>query len=156
MSPTGTQTVALYLLDYDQKGRSESVQVADDSNAAIGAPIAVSGTNFANGEYLIWSISGEVHIKITLVGGPNAVASGIFFGENSAMPPPATSGAYLFQKSATLAFGVARLTFTLPAGTYIVQITANAFSNTAVDPGTPEQILVSSGPLASLPFEQGR
>jgi hypothetical protein len=91
--PSGkSQTVALYLLDYDKGGRSESVTVTDANNDSppLSGPIAVSGTTFAGGEYLVWTITGEVHINITLVTGANAVASGLFFGENSTMPPPVT------------------------------------------------------------------
>ena len=146
--PAGqTQTVALYLMDYDHYGRSESVSVTDASNDTppLQGPNALSGANFVNGEYLVWSISGEVHINITLVGGINAVASGIFFGENGLMPPPVATGAYLFQKTngSLGAGGYATLTFTLPAGTYIVQFTANAFSNTTVAPGTLNQIEIT-------------
>ena len=89
--PSGkSQTVALYLLDYDKGGRSESVTVTDANNDSppLSGPIAVSG--FASGEYLVWTITGEVHINITLVTGANVVASGIFFGENSTTPPPVT------------------------------------------------------------------
>jgi hypothetical protein len=135
-------------MDYDHYGRSESVSVTDASNDTppLQGPNALSGANFVNGEYLVWSISGEVHINITLVGGSiNAVASGIFFGENGLMPPPVATGAYVFQKTngSLGAGGLALLTFTLPAGTYIVQITANAFSNTNVAPGTLNQIVIN-------------
>jgi hypothetical protein len=73
--PSGSQTVALYFLDYDKQGRSESVSVTDTSGNPLDGPHGVSATNFANGEYLLWTITGEVHITITLVNGPNAVAS---------------------------------------------------------------------------------
>jgi len=84
--PAGqSQTVAVYLQDYSQQGRAESVSITDpnNGNAPLGLPIAVSGTNFVTGEYLIWTITGEVNINFTLVSGPNPVANGIFFGGSS-------------------------------------------------------------------------
>jgi hypothetical protein len=117
--PSGTQTVALYFLDYDKQGRSESVSVTDTSNNPLSGPTAVSGTNFANGEYLLYTITGEVHINITLVNGPNAVASGIFFGEKGA---PVSASAYFqfaqeeFAPMATSTVAV----LNLPAGTFLL------------------------------------
>lgn len=69
---------ALYALDWDSQGRSETIQVSD----------AVSGTsldtrtisNFSNGVYIVWNITGNVTISVTTGGGPNAVISGAFFG----------------------------------------------------------------------------
>ena len=67
--------VALYLSDFDRAGRSESVQI---TNAATGAVLDTeSVANFANGDYLVWSITGHVKLTITNTGGwLNAVASG--------------------------------------------------------------------------------
>jgi len=36
-------------------------------------------SNFANGLYLVWNISGNVTIKVSCNSGPNAVISGVFF-----------------------------------------------------------------------------
>lgn len=123
--PAGqSQTVAVHFLDYDKQGRAESVSITDASNDTppLSGPIAVSGTNFANGEYLIWTITGEVHINITLVTGPNAVASGIFFGENSAMPPPAAASAYIHKIPSTFVPTTITTiaTLTLPTGNYFL------------------------------------
>jgi hypothetical protein len=71
--------VALYLLDFDHQGRSESVQVTDANSGAVLDTQSVA--NFANGEYLDWTITGHVKITVTNTGGwLNAVASGLFFG----------------------------------------------------------------------------
>lgn len=71
--------VALYLSDFDRAGRSESVQITDAGTGAVLDTESV--TNFANGDYLVWSITGHVKITITNTGGwLNAVASGLFFG----------------------------------------------------------------------------
>ena len=132
--PSGSQTVALYLLDYDKQGRSESVSVTDTSGNPLDGPHGVTATNFANGEYLLWKITGEVHITITLVNGPNAVASGIFFGENSILPPPATAGAYithpeLLPLNTSLTGPMVLASLSLPAGTYLIHADLNLASD---------------------------
>lgn len=81
--------VALYVLDWDQQNRSEMVQVVD---AASGASLSSSSiSNFGNGEYLIWTISGHVRINISTSGGPNCVVSGVFFGGAVVAPPASPS-----------------------------------------------------------------
>lgn len=73
-----THQVALYLLDWDNQGRSETVQVTDAGSGSVLDTRSIS--SFSGGEYLVWNINGHVHITISLNGGPNAVVSGIFFG----------------------------------------------------------------------------
>jgi hypothetical protein len=70
--------VALYLLDWDNAGRSERVDVIDPSTGKVLNSQTVSG--FGNGKYLVWNITGHVQIKITRLAGPDAVLSGLFFG----------------------------------------------------------------------------
>jgi hypothetical protein len=90
--------IALYLLDWDSKGRSESISVAD---AATGTVLnSVSASNFANGVYYRWNVSGHVVVTVTLAGGPNAVVSGVFFGGT-----PAPTGTVSFVKSDTTTQG---------------------------------------------------
>jgi hypothetical protein len=70
--------VALYMVDWDNRNRAQSVQITD---AASGAPLDTRQVSqFFNGEYLVWTLTGHVKITITNAGGLNAVASGIFFG----------------------------------------------------------------------------
>jgi len=78
--------VGLYLLDWDARGRAESVQITDASSGAVLSTQSVS--NFTNGVYLVWNLSGHIKITITCTGGVNAVASGLFFG-----PAPAVASA---------------------------------------------------------------
>ena len=94
MVPTGqpAETVALYFQDYDMKGRVESVSITDVSGNPLSGPVTISGANFANGEYLVMTVTGEVHIAVTLVNGPNAVVNGVFFGVSSTTPPPVSTG----------------------------------------------------------------
>jgi hypothetical protein len=74
-----THRVALYLLDADYRGRSETVQITD---AASGTVLSTANVNnFTNGDYFVYNLTG--HVKITFsnnTGSLNAVASGIFFG----------------------------------------------------------------------------
>jgi hypothetical protein len=70
--------VALYLLDWDQRDRAETVQVTDATTGAVLDSASVS--NFANGQWLVWNLSGSVQIRITNAPGSlNALASGLFF-----------------------------------------------------------------------------
>ena len=79
----------LYFLDYDAKGRAETVTLSDaNTNATLNSQ---SVSNFANGEYLIWTISGNVLITFTRTAGVNAVLSGLFF--DPAGPPLASAPA---------------------------------------------------------------
>ena len=76
-SDTNSHQVALYALDWDKQGRSETVQIRDAlSNTLLDARVI---SNFTNGVYLIWSLSGNVQITVTLTTGPNSVLSGVFF-----------------------------------------------------------------------------
>jgi uncharacterized repeat protein (TIGR01451 family) len=78
--------VTLYLMDWDNKGRAETIQIVDATSGTIldaesipGSGTSTTSTNLVNGTYLKWTISGHVKINFLVNGGPNAVASGIFF-----------------------------------------------------------------------------
>lgn len=72
-----SHNISLYLLDWDAKGRAETVQVQDAvSSAVLDSRAAVS---FSNGIYFVWTISGHVKIVVTATAGPNGVVSGFFF-----------------------------------------------------------------------------
>ncbi len=78
--------VALYVVDWDDKGRAETIQILDagsqqplDARSVPNSNSTTVSTNFANGTYLIWTITGHVTINVTSIGGPNAVVSGVFF-----------------------------------------------------------------------------
>jgi hypothetical protein len=73
--------VALYLLDWDNMGRTERVDVLDASNDVLSST-PVSGFN--NGTYLKWNLAGHVILRVSNTGGVNAVASGLFFGQPGA------------------------------------------------------------------------
>ena len=70
--------IALYALDWDGKNtRSEQIQI---TNAATGAVLDTEKISaFSGGVYLQWVVTGNVVIKVTKLGGANAVLSGLFF-----------------------------------------------------------------------------
>ncbi|MDQ3257907.1 MAG: hypothetical protein M3R15_29140, partial [Acidobacteriota bacterium] len=71
-----THRVALYLLDWDSRGRAQSIEVSD---AATGAVLDTrSNSGFTNGRYVVWNIRGRVRLRVTRTAGPNAVMSGLF------------------------------------------------------------------------------
>src|SRR5262249_46127723 len=60
-----THLLGLYLLDWNAPtgGRKENVQIMD---AATGKVLSTQNvSNFQNGEYLVWDVSGNITIKIT-------------------------------------------------------------------------------------------
>jgi O-glycosyl hydrolase len=87
--------VAAYLLDWDQQGRTETVQVTDSDTGALLDTRTVS--NFTSGDWLVWNLSGRVTITFTRVSGPNAVVSALMF--DPVAPPPAAPASAQFVKS---------------------------------------------------------
>jgi hypothetical protein len=73
----GPQQFELYALDWDSGGRVETITIIDPSNNTVLDTETVS--NFNQGTYLVWNISGHVEITVTSKNGPNAVVSGAFF-----------------------------------------------------------------------------
>ena len=71
--------VALYAVDWDMRSRAETITVQDGSSILTSVLDTESLTNFTNGTYLVWNVSGHVIITVTLNGGANAVVSGVFF-----------------------------------------------------------------------------
>jgi hypothetical protein len=70
--------VTLYMVDWENAGRNQTIQIVDSSSRAILDSQTVS--NFSNGIYLSWNVSGHVEFKIINNNpGTNAVISGIFF-----------------------------------------------------------------------------
>lgn len=71
--------VALYLLDGDDKGRTETVQAFNALTGAVLTP-ATTVSNFSGGVYLVYNMSGDVNFVITNgSGSTNCVLSGVFF-----------------------------------------------------------------------------
>ncbi len=82
----------LYLMDWPNVGRSETVTLSNATTGAVLSTEAVS--SFADGVYLDWTVSGSVVITITNQGaGPNPVLSGLFF--DPATAPTAATASFI-------------------------------------------------------------
>ena len=69
--------IALYALDWDNKGRAEQVQISSASTGAVLDTETLS--SFYGGKYLQWNVTGNVIITVTRQAGVNAVVNGLFF-----------------------------------------------------------------------------
>jgi hypothetical protein len=81
LSDGAAHQIALYALDWDnfQGGRSERIDVIDDATGAVLDTRNLS--SFQNGVYLVWSVTGNVTLRLTNLSlTANAVLSGLFFG----------------------------------------------------------------------------
>ncbi len=88
--------VALYVLDYDKVGRSETIQVINNSTGTVLDTRSLA--SFGNGVYMVWNVSGSVTFKVTNTGPANAVLSGLFFGT---APSSSTNASFLKQDATT-------------------------------------------------------
>jgi hypothetical protein len=71
--------VAIYCLDWDSTARAERIDILDANGVLLGTQ---NVSNFHNGQYLVWQMSGHVKIRVTNVNstpGFNGVVSGLFF-----------------------------------------------------------------------------
>ncbi len=66
----------LYFVDWDKKGRAETVQISDATTGDVLSTQSIS--SFQGGVYLDYAVSGNIVITITSKTGPNAVLSGLF------------------------------------------------------------------------------
>ena len=84
---TNYYQVALYFVDWDNKGRREAVEMFDANTLNLISPERVT-TNFYGRQYLVYTYNKSVRFRIDQVRGDNAVLSGIFF--DPAPTPPGT------------------------------------------------------------------
>jgi len=108
-----THQIALYALDWDSTSRAETVTIVNANNPSdVLSTQTVS--SFHGGIYLVWTISGDVQINVTLTGGTNAVISGVFFGTGTETP---TAPLITSASSTTFTVGSSG-TFTVTASGY--------------------------------------
>jgi len=69
--------IALYLLDWEARGRLQQVEIRDADTGTLLDTRSVSA--FSGGEYLVWTVRGHVIIRVINSAGLNAVASALFF-----------------------------------------------------------------------------
>jgi len=86
--------VALYLLDWDSDTRVTRVDVLNAATQQVLATQTVRSYN--PGVYLLWNLQGNVVLRLTNVGGVNAVLSGLFFD------PPSSTTTYALSGTVTL------------------------------------------------------
>ncbi len=72
-----SHNLELYATDFDSEERTETIQLSD----AITGTVLDTETlwNFSGGDYLIWTISGNVLITVTNTGPTNGIVNGLFF-----------------------------------------------------------------------------
>ena len=71
-----THDLELYFDDWDNRGRSEQVQISDAGTGTVLDTETIS--SFTSGVYLDWKVSGNLVITITRQAGVNAVLNGLF------------------------------------------------------------------------------
>ncbi len=70
--------LAIYAVDFDRKGRRETVEVHNSPSLILGAPVQVI-SHFSSGKYMIFDCHSSVRLNFEAIKGPNAVISGVFF-----------------------------------------------------------------------------
>jgi hypothetical protein len=73
-----TYQIALYFVDWDNKGRTTAVEIFDLQTKNLIAPVKVVRDYFG-GKYLVFKYNKSVRFRIDQVRGVNAALSGIFF-----------------------------------------------------------------------------
>ncbi len=91
--------VALYLLDWDFSGRAERIDILDAVSGNVLDTRSLSDLPY--GKYVVWNLAGHVQMRVTITGGPNAGASGIFFDIVGSAPPPGSTGAAFIKSDTT-------------------------------------------------------
>jgi len=82
---TAQHRVAIYCLDWDSTLRAERVDILDATSGNVLNTQNV--TNFHNGQYLVWQMSGHVQIRVTsTAANSNGVISGLFFDRAGQAP----------------------------------------------------------------------
>jgi len=77
--------LSVYCVDWDSSARNQTLQLLDADSGAVLDSQTIS--NFHNGIWLSWTISGNVTLNVVNNAGANAVVSGLFFDP---IPPDGT------------------------------------------------------------------
>ncbi len=84
-----SHNLELYATDFDSERRTETIQLSDAITGTVLDTETLS--NFSGGDYLIWTISGNVLITVTNTGPTNAIVNGLFF-DPTTTPVSTTTG----------------------------------------------------------------
>ncbi|MGV3771637.1 MAG: chitobiase/beta-hexosaminidase C-terminal domain-containing protein, partial [Verrucomicrobiales bacterium] len=109
---TQLHCLALYFVDWDNRGRRQIVEVLD-MNGKVMDKTELS--DFSGGVYLRYKLKGQVRIRITRVAGDNAVLNGMFFDEGPVEVTPVAP----VQSVAKSSDGRALFTFAAQTGSTI-------------------------------------
>jgi subtilisin family serine protease len=74
---TATHRVSFYFVDYDRAGRQQKLEIIDMATGKVLDTRLIS--NFENGVYYTYNLSGNIRAKVTRLAGPNCVMSTILF-----------------------------------------------------------------------------
>jgi CSLREA domain-containing protein len=128
----------LYFVDWDNRGRSERVQISSATTGAVLDTETVS--SFTGGIYLDWKVSGNLVITITRLAGTNAVLSGLFFDPTSGPAPTIT-----WANPANIVYGTA-------LGATQLDATANVPGTFAYAPAAGTVLKAGNGQKLSVTF----
>jgi hypothetical protein len=76
--------VALYLLDWDALARTQRIDVLDSVSGAVLDTRSIAA--FQGGQYLVWTVTGQVTFRVTNTAAFNGVVSGLFFDADTSIP----------------------------------------------------------------------
>jgi hypothetical protein len=122
---------ALYAMDWDAKGRAETIQIVDAATNNTLDTRSIS--NFTNGVYLVWNISGSIIVNVNQTGGANSVISGVFLGGGTGLtvsvspPTVSLSGGQTQQFTASLTGPSQSVTWSISPSTGSGTITSSGF-----------------------------
>ena len=100
--------VTFYSVDWDSFARAQRFDVYDAATGALLATQSIS--NFRNGQYTAWRLTGRVRVRVTKTAGNNAVVNGVFFGgatagnqaPNVSLTSPANNATFIAPATITL------------------------------------------------------
>ena len=135
ITDTAVHQLALYGVDWDQRGRSQTVQLIDgNTGAVLDTETMSTASGFENGQYLVWNVQGHVRIRVINTGSTNAVVSGLFLDPQSvALPTSTSTPSTLFPTSTPSATSTATATNTATATATNTPVSPTA-TNTPVPP----------------------
>jgi hypothetical protein len=73
---TQAHRIGLYVLDWENSPRGETIEVLDPVSGTVLATRSV--TAFSGGQYWMWQVNVPVRFRITRTAGINAVVSAVF------------------------------------------------------------------------------
>jgi hypothetical protein len=85
-----THKLSLYFDDWDQRNRTEKVEILDALSGAVLDTRTI--TNFTSGVYLRWNVKGQIRVRLTNAGGPNVILNGLFFDSSARVAACQASG----------------------------------------------------------------